>query len=102
MLIGLLALATGKTSEIIIISVFGALTLYILSMISLIRLRKKEPHLHRPFRVPLYPLFPALALIIAILALVAMFIYNFVLGAVYASLVIIGLAAYKIFKTADP
>src|SRR5204863_797804 len=55
MAIGIIALLTGKTSEIITISVFGALTLYIVSMIALLRLRKKEPKLERPFKVPMYP-----------------------------------------------
>src|SRR5688572_12668069 len=44
MVIGIIALLTGKTAEIITISVFGALTLYIISMISLLQLRKKEPN----------------------------------------------------------
>jgi ethanolamine permease len=50
--IGIVTLLTGRTGEIITISVFGALTLYVISMISLLRLRKKEPTLERPFRVP--------------------------------------------------
>ncbi len=65
MVFGIIALVSGKTSEIITISVFGALTLYILSMISMLRLRKKEPALERPFRVPFYPYFPVTALILA-------------------------------------
>ena len=51
MVIGIIALLTGKTSEIITISVFGALTLYIISMISLLQLRKKEAQMVRPFKV---------------------------------------------------
>jgi ethanolamine permease len=69
MLIGIVALLTGKTAEIITISVFGALTLYIISMIALLRLRKKEPGLHRPFKVPFYPASPIIALIIAAVSL---------------------------------
>jgi len=66
MVIGIIALLTGKTSQIITISVFGALTLYIVSMIALLQLRKKEPQLERPFKVPMYPFFPVIALIIAV------------------------------------
>ncbi|HXH19836.1 MAG TPA: ethanolamine permease [Chitinophagales bacterium] len=84
--IGIVALLTGKTGEIITISVFGALTLYIISMISLFVLRKKEPQLERPFRVPMYPLFPAAALIISTFSLVAMTIYNLKLAVVYFGL----------------
>jgi ethanolamine permease len=76
MAIGIIALLTGKTSEIITISVFGALTLYIVSMIALFQLRRKEPGLSRPFKVPFYPLLPAAALVIAVFSFVAMAIYN--------------------------
>jgi ethanolamine permease len=83
MSIGIIALLTGKTSEIISISVFGALTLYIISMVSLLGLRKKEPELNRPFKVPLYPLFPAVALMIALVSFAAMVIYDFKLAIIY-------------------
>src|SRR5450432_50074 len=63
--LGMIALLSGKTAEIITISVFGALTLYILSMISMLLLRKNEPLLERPFRVPFFPVFPVTALVIA-------------------------------------
>jgi ethanolamine permease len=93
--LGLLALFSGKTGEIITISVFGALTLYIISMLSLIQLRKKEPDLARPFRVPLYPIFPIVALTIALFSFVAMAIYNLKLAGLY--FLIIGVS-YGIFK----
>src|SRR5215207_4327403 len=85
MAIGVLALLTGKTSEIITISVFGALTLYILSMISFLVLRKKEPALERPFRVPMYPYFPVTALFIAVVSFIAMTIYNPALALFYVA-----------------
>ncbi|UKJ07324.1 ethanolamine permease [Solitalea lacus] len=99
MIIGMLALLSGKTGEIIIISVFGALTLYIISMISLIVLRKKQPELNRPFKVPFYPFFPLMALIIALVSLVAMFIFNLKLGTVYFSILAFAFLLFKIFKT---
>ena len=72
MVIGVFALLTGKTGDIITIAVFGALTLYVLSMISVIALRKKEPGMPRPFKVPFYPYFPIIALSIAFVSLIAM------------------------------
>ncbi len=95
MALGMLALFSGKTGDIITISVFGALTLYIISMLSLIRLRASEPGLARPFRVPLYPVFPLVALVIASFSFVAMAIYNAKLAAIY--FLIIGVS-YGIFK----
>lgn len=96
-LIGILILLTGKTTEIITMAVFGALTLYIIAMISLIALRKKEPLLERPFKVPCYPLSPVLALIIAFISLVSMTYYNFNLALIYFGLMVISYVGFKIF-----
>lgn len=98
MVIGIFALLSGKTSEIIIISVFGALTLYIIAMLSIIILRKREPLLERPFRVPFYPSFPVISLCIAVVSILAMFIFNLKLGLIYFSILLITFLLYKIFK----
>lgn len=87
MLAGLAALYTGKTGEIITISVFGALTLYIVSLLALFKLRRTEPNLERPYRTPGYPYVPAVSLVLAVLCLAAMTWYNPGLAAVYAALV---------------
>lgn len=97
--IGIIALFTGKTADIITISVFGALTLYIISMVSLIRLRKNEPGLDRPFKVPMYPIFPIVALIIAVISFVAMTIYNSSQALVYFLLLGTCYGCFKLFKT---
>jgi ethanolamine permease len=98
MLLGMIALLSGKTAEIITLSVFGALTLYILSMISMLQLRKKEPGLHRPFRVPLYPVFPLTALVIALVSIVAMTVYNFKLSLFYILLLVLSYGFFKLLN----
>ncbi|GJM29731.1 MAG: ethanolamine permease [Cyclobacteriaceae bacterium] len=97
MLIGLVALGTGKTGEIITIACFGALTLYIVSMISLFALRRKEPGLHRPFKVPFYPFFPAIALVIATVALLAMTLYNPWLALIYLGMLVVAYLYFHFF-----
>lgn len=97
MVIGIIALLTGKTAEIISISVFGALTLYIVSMIALLRLRSREPQLERPFKVPMYPLFPIVALFIAVFSFVAMTVYDLKLALIYFLLLGICYGAFKLF-----
>ena len=82
-LIGIIALFTGKTGEIITIACFGALTLYIVSMVAILKLRKKEPNLERPFKVPFYPITPIVALVIASVAFIAVTVYNPTLALVY-------------------
>ena len=98
MVLGIIALFSGKTAEIITLSVFGALTLYILSMISMLRLRKKEPNLERPFRVPFFPVFPVTALVIACISIVAMTIYNLKLALFYILLMVLSFGFFKLLK----
>ncbi len=98
MLVGITALLIGNIDEIIIISVFGAITLYIIAMVSIIALRRKEPELNRPFKVPFYPLTPVLALLIAIFCLVAMIYYNPMLAVIYFGIIV---AAYSLLKIVD-
>ena len=83
MVVGIIALLSGRTGEIITISCFGALTLYVLSMITVLVLRRKEPELERPFRVPFYPVFPIVALGIGAICLVAMITLNIKLSGIY-------------------
>jgi ethanolamine permease len=83
MVIGIIALFTGKTGDIITSACFGAIVLYIFAMIAVLVLRKKEPALERPFRVPLYPVFPIVALAIALVSLVAMVSLNIKLSLIF-------------------
>jgi len=97
MLVGIVALFTGKTAEIITIACFGALVLYIISMLSFFALRKKEPELERPFKAPMYPLFPTVALIIACIAFCAMTYYNPITALVFCGLVGISYLYFILF-----
>jgi ethanolamine permease len=96
MVIGIIALLTGRTAEIITLAVFGALTLYIISMLTLLRLRKKEPGLPRPFKVPGYPWVPATALLIALVSFIALAAYNAPLAVFYLGLMGITFAIFKV------
>jgi len=96
--IGIVALLSGQVNDIITIAGFGALTLYILAMVSLLALRKKEPGLARPFKVPLYPFSPIIALSIAVVAIVAMSWYNPKLALIYFGILVVSFAVFKIVK----
>jgi ethanolamine permease len=88
MAFGIVALLSNSTADIIILSAFGALTMYIFSMVSLLVLRQNEPNLKRPFLVPFYPVSPIIALVIASVALIAMIIYNFNLSLVFFGILV--------------
>jgi len=63
-----------------------------------LKLRKKEPGLVRPFKVPAYPWFPVIALVIALISFVAMTIFNWELAIVYFLFIGICYIAFKVFK----
>lgn len=86
------------TANIVTMSVFGAIVMYIISMLSLFQLRKTEPSLDRPFKAPLFPILPAIALGLACLCLVAMVYYNPLLAAIFAGLFVISLAYFIMTK----
>ena len=77
------------TASVVTLSAFGALTMYVISMAALFRLRHKEPDLERPFRAPLYPFAPAFALAMAGLALVTMAWNNRELAAIFVGLMVV-------------
>ena len=71
-----LALAmTGQTAVMVTISVFSAIIMYTIVIITTFVLRKKEPNMDRPFRVP-YPIVPIIALVTVLILLTCVLIYN--------------------------
>jgi len=96
--IGIIALLIGNTGEVIILSALGAVVMYIVSMISLLVLRRKQPDLERPFKVPLYPWFPWIALILAVVCLVAIIWYNPWLGVIFFGALVLLLILFIVFR----
>lgn len=78
------------TAAMITMAVFGAIVMYIMSMLSLFRLRATEPWLERPFMAPGYPLVPAVALVLALVCLAAMAWFNPLIGSVFVAFMLIG------------
>lgn len=92
--ISFIALYTGTTGQIITLSVMGAVVMYMMSMISLFMLRKKEPKLERPFPAIVYPVFPAIALILSAVCLVAIMYYNFSISLLFYAGLVIAIAIF--------
>jgi len=94
--ISFIALFTGTTGQIVVISVMGAVLMYMMSMISLFILRKKEPGLERPFASPYYPVFPAIALVISAVTLFAVIWFNFMLSVYFFAGLILIIAIFML------
>jgi ethanolamine permease len=79
------------TAAMITMSVFGAVVMYIMSMLSLFKLRRSAPELARSFLAPGYPLVPGLALALAAVCLVAMVWFNPQIAGVFVALMALGM-----------
>lgn len=101
-LVGFLALFSGTTDNIIILSALGAVVMYISSLCSLFALRRREPLLDRPFRAPFYPYVPALALALAVVCLAAIVYYNPGLSAVFAGLLLLSYILFRLSGAKSP
>jgi len=97
MMIGIISLLTGKTAEIITIACFGALTLYVISTVSLFKLRKDFPKMERPFKVMAYPVVPFIAFFLSFLCLISLAIYNPGLFFIFLLLLFIPFLGFEIF-----
>ncbi|MCC4587156.1 ethanolamine permease [Xanthomonas sp. NCPPB 1067] len=80
------------TAAMITMSVFGAIVMYGMSMLSLFKLRRSEPGLERSFRAPGYPVVPAIALSLALVCLIAMVWFNPVVALIFVGLLLLGAA----------
>ena len=64
------------TASIVTMSALGAIVMYICSLLSLFRLRRRQPAMHRSYLTPFYPYFPGVALLLATVSLVAIAYFN--------------------------
>jgi ethanolamine permease len=87
------------TANIVTMSVFGAILMYIISMLALFKLRRAEPAMTRTYRTPLYPWFPLIALLGACVAMVSMLYYNLQIAAVFAGIVALGFVYFQLTRT---
>ena len=87
------------TAAMITMAVFGAIVMYIMSMLSLFRLRRTAPELDRTFRAPGYPIVPAIALALAVVCLIAMLWFNALIGALFVALMLAGYLWFLMTKS---
>lgn len=85
----------GSFVETLLYTAAAVYLFYFATSVAVIVLRRREPHLPRPFRVPLYP-WPTVAFAVVCLFLIhAAVTYRPVTAAVAASLILAGVPAWK-------
>ena len=87
------------TAAMITMAVFGAIVMYLMSMLSLFRLRRIAPEMERSFRAPGYPIVPGIALVLALVCLVAMLWFNPVIGALFVAFMAAGYIYFLLTRT---
>jgi ethanolamine permease len=90
MILGVVAIMSGRTGDIITLSCLAAALLYALSMVTLFKLRIDRPELPRPFQTPLYPYAPAMALGLAVTCFIALTATNLGIAGIFVALLAIG------------
>jgi len=99
-ILGLLALLTGTTAQVIIISAFGAVSMYAISMLSLFRLHQQADY--KPlYRTPFYPVFPLIALLLSLVCLIAITYYNPWMALVFFCGLVLTFLGFKWFGNLD-
>ena len=87
------------TANIVTMSVFGAIVMYIVSMAALFKLRRMQPSMDRPFRAPLYPYFPAFALVAALICLGTMVYFNALIAGLFVAFLALGYGYFLATRT---
>jgi amino acid transporter len=89
-LLAIVFVLTRSVDVIVYAISLGYIVTAILVIFALMRLRKTEPHLYRPFKVPAYPYVPIIAILVLIFMFVTLSVESLILG-VTLGLVGIGL-----------
>lgn len=96
--IGLISLFTGTTLIVITISALGAVVMYSISMISLLKL-KKDKNFQSSFKTPFYPWFPIIALMLSLVCIGAIVYYNVMLSVIFFAGLLIAFLLLKLSGT---
>jgi APA family basic amino acid/polyamine antiporter len=62
-IISIILMFTGKFNQLTDLLIFVIWIFYVMTFYAVFVLRKKQPNLHRPYKVPLYPIVPIIAIV---------------------------------------
>jgi APA family basic amino acid/polyamine antiporter len=85
---------SGKYSDLLVYSTFAALLFYILTILGIFILRKKEPNTERPYKAWGYPIVPTLYILITFAICVDLLIYDTKNAGIGLLIVFLGLPIY--------
>ncbi|KAA8674704.1 APC family permease [Clostridium sp. HV4-5-A1G] len=94
-IVSIIYIFSGKFDQLTDLTIFVIFIFYILTFYSVFILRKKQPDLYRPYKVPMYPIIPAVAIIGGLYILINTIITQPMNAGIGLVLTLIGLPVYK-------
>jgi basic amino acid/polyamine antiporter, APA family len=96
--IGCLLAASGTFAQLALLDVFGTFLFSGLAVAALLKLRRAEPAMARPYRVPLYPLVPLAFLALTVVLLVGSVIADPLVTGFFLAFLAVGVPLYWEFE----
>lgn len=93
-IIACLMMLSGQFDAITNMLIFVIWFFYCMAFVGVITLRKKEPDMNRPYKVPFYPVIPIIALLGGAFILISTLIQQFVTTAIGIIITLIGIPVY--------
>ncbi|MGX9757236.1 APC family permease [Clostridioides difficile] len=89
---------SGQFNLLTDLTIFSIWVFYVLTFVGVIRLRREQPDLHRPYKVPLYPIIPIIAILGGLFVIINQILTSTVisLGGIFITL--LGLPVYYYMK----
>jgi len=85
---------SGKYSDLLVYSTFASLLFYILTILAVVILRKKDPDVDRPYKLKGYPFIPVLYCLITLFICIDLVIYDWKNTGIGILIVLLGLPVY--------
>ncbi|MCC0652927.1 amino acid permease [Clostridioides sp. ES-S-0005-03] len=89
---------SGQFNLLTDLTIFSIWVFYVLTFVGVIRLRREQPNLHRPYKVPLYPIIPIIAILGGLFVIINQILTSTAvsLGGIFITL--LGLPVYYYMK----
>jgi APA family basic amino acid/polyamine antiporter len=87
---------SGKYGDLLVYSTFASLIFYVLTILGIFILRKKEPNTERPYKAFGYPLIPALYILVTLAICIDLLVYDFRNAGMGLIIVLIGIPVFFI------
>lgn len=98
LVIACLMMLSGQFDKITNMLIFVIWVFYVMAFIAVIKLRKTQPDLHRPYKVPFYPYIPIIAIIGGLFILICTLFTEFVTTIIGIVVTAIGIPIYFYLK----